>query len=169
MEWCIGLAKNSQRKQHKFSHVPQATHWSQGVFFSFFNWFKISLEIFPWSPTDQEFSFPWEVSMGSNATAKAPQVFSLDCQQVKPRDSEESFSVAFISYSSSLRELQGLPGVWGVTAPVPWEMFRNHIHTAIEYAEQGFRKYPSLWTQAQYINKIKYCVFVDTCIGFLVI
>lgn len=39
----------------------------------------------------QEFSFPWEVSMGSKATVKAPQVFSLDCQKVKPRDSEGSF------------------------------------------------------------------------------
>lgn len=39
----------------------------------------------------QEFSFPWEVSMRSKATVKAPQVFSLDCQKVKPRDSEGSF------------------------------------------------------------------------------
>lgn len=29
--------------------------------------------------------------MGSNATAKAPQVFSLGCQEVKPRDPEGSF------------------------------------------------------------------------------
>lgn len=94
--------------------------------------------------------------MGSNATAKAPQVFSLGCQKVKPRDSEGSFPMAFISYSSSLRELQGLLGVWGVTAPVSWEMFRNHTQH-IEYTEEGLRKYPSLWTQTQYINQVKCC------------
>lgn len=32
-------------------------------------------------------------------------------------------------YSLQL-QAQGAPGVWGVTAPVPWEAFRNRTHTA---------------------------------------
>lgn len=77
-------------------------------------------------------------------------------------------SYAFISHSSSLRELQGLPGVWGVTAPVPWETFKKHTQH-IEYTEEGFRKYPFLWTKAEYIDQIKCCVVVDTWTGFILI